>query len=64
MPPLQMLQATALGNRVNTECDIPGALAWEQLQFLVLQDASLLWGDRLGAWGEVELLPVNCEEGD
>lgn len=55
--------ATALGNRVNTECDIPGALAWAAT-IPGLTGCLLIVGDRLGAWGELELLPVNCEEGD
>ena len=53
--------ATALGNRVQSENDIAGAL--EHLQTLegVLGGAVII-GEHLGAWGEVEFVPVSPEE--
>ncbi|AEB09898.1 UPF0280 family protein [Desulfobacca acetoxidans] len=49
--------ATALGNRVKESKDIPAALEW-------LGDIPDVWGgivivgEKLGAWGEVELTPL------
>jgi hypothetical protein len=53
--------ATALGNRVQSENDIAGAL--EHLQTIegVLGGAVII-GEHLGAWGEVEFVPVSPEE--
>jgi len=53
--------ATALGNRVQTEADIAPAL--EHLATIpgVLGGAVIV-GERLGAWGQVELAPIAAPE--
>jgi hypothetical protein len=49
--------ATALGNRIKTPGDIPGALDWLAGIPGVLGGVVIV-GDKLGAWGEVQLQPV------
>jgi len=52
--------ATAIGNRVKRSADIQGAIQWgrgieELLGILVVA------GDKVGAWGEVELVPAGSD---
>lgn len=49
--------ATALGNRVTEAQAIPAALDWAA-QVPGLRGAVIIVGDKLGAWGEVELVPL------
>lgn len=49
--------ATALGNRVKVPEDIPAALEWLSSTPGVLGGV-VIAGDKLGAWGEVELRPL------
>ncbi|OPX20147.1 MAG: hypothetical protein BZ151_05375 [Desulfobacca sp. 4484_104] len=49
--------ATALGNRVTDAPAIPQALDWVA-QVPGLLAAVVIVGDKLGAWGEVELVPL------
>jgi hypothetical protein len=49
--------ATALGNRVQTECDVASALSWAAT-IPGVSGCLLIVGDRLGAWGDVELVSV------
>jgi ApbE superfamily uncharacterized protein (UPF0280 family) len=53
--------ATALGNRVQTAEDIEPALVWLRGIEGVLGGAVVV-GEKLGAWGEVELVRVGAEE--
>ncbi len=50
--------ATALGNRVQGPADVDAALAWAAGQPEVL-GAVVVAGDRIGAVGQVELVPYN-----
>lgn len=53
--------ATALGNRVQSENDIASVL--EHLQTIEgVLGAAVIIGEHLGAWGEVEFVPVSPEE--
>ena len=49
--------ATALGNRVKVPADIPAALAWLAETPDILGGV-VIAGDKLGAWGELELRPL------
>lgn len=49
--------ATALGNRIKNPADIPSALEWLSEIPSILGGVVII-GDRLGAWGEVELRPL------
>lgn len=49
--------ATALGNRLKTPADIPAALEWLAGLPGILGGVVIV-GDKLGAWGEVELQPL------
>lgn len=49
--------ATSLGNRVRRPADIQPALAWLASLPEVLGGVVIL-GDKLGAWGQLELLPL------
>lgn len=49
--------ATALGNRVTEAAAIPAALDWIAT-IPGLRGAVVIVGDRLGAWGEIELVPL------
>lgn len=49
--------ATALGNRVKTAADIGLALEW-LAGVAGVQGGVIIIGDKLGAWGEVELRPL------
>lgn len=51
--------ATALGNRVSDQRDLPAALEW-LAQVPGLRGAVIIVGDQLGAWGEVELVPLRA----
>ncbi|MBW1917107.1 MAG: UPF0280 family protein [Deltaproteobacteria bacterium] len=51
--------ATALGNRVPDAQAIPAALDWAA-QVPGLLGAVIIVGDKLGAWGEVELVPLRA----
>jgi len=53
--------ATALGNRVQTAEDIEPALVWLRGIKGVLGGAVVV-GEKLGAWGEVELVKVGADE--
>jgi len=53
--------ATALGNRVQTADDIDPALVWLRGIEGALGGAVVV-GDKLGAWGEVELVRLGAEE--
>jgi uncharacterized protein len=49
--------ATALGNRVSQAADINAALRWVGA-VPGLEGAVVLLGERLGAWGNIELVPL------
>lgn len=49
--------ATALGNRIKIPADIPSALEW-LASIPNIVGGVVIAGDRLGAWGEVELKPL------
>ncbi len=49
--------ATALGNRVKVPADIPAALEWLSDTPDILGGV-VIAGDKLGAWGELELRPL------
>jgi hypothetical protein len=49
--------ASALGNRVQKAGDIAAALEWAETVPDIL-GAVVIVGDKLGAWGQVELLPL------
>ena len=49
--------ATALGNRVKVPADIPAALEWLSSTAGILGGV-VIAGDKLGAWGELELRPL------
>ena len=50
--------ATALGNRVKSECDIASCLSWAAT-IPGVSGCLLIVGDRLGAWGDVQLVQVD-----
>lgn len=49
--------ATALGNRVRREEDLAAALAWVA-GLPDIRGAVIIYRDKLGAWGQIELQPV------
>jgi hypothetical protein len=49
--------ATALGNRVRSEEDIKKALHFAQ-EIPGIKGVVVVKGEKLGAWGEVELVPI------
>ena len=49
--------ATALGNRVKVPTDIPAALEW-LAEIPDILGGVVIAGDKLGAWGELELRPL------
>ncbi len=49
--------ATALGNRVKREDDLAPALAWVA-EIPNIRGAVIIYRDKLGAWGQIELQPV------
>ena len=50
--------ATALGNRVKSECDIASCLSWAAT-IPGVSGCLLIVGDRLGAWGDAQLVRVD-----
>jgi hypothetical protein len=50
--------ATAIGNRVGRAADISAALAFAR-QLPDLRGVLVIVADRLGAWGELEVVPLN-----
>ncbi len=53
-PALADAAATALGNRIKSRLDIESGLNWIKT-FPEIKGALIIIGDRLGAWGEIEL---------
>jgi len=53
--------ATALGNRVQTAADIPAALEWAG-HIPGISGCLLIVGDRLGAWGDMELVDAKGDQ--
>jgi ApbE superfamily uncharacterized protein (UPF0280 family) len=54
--------ATALGNRIRTADDIEAGLGWLKSIGGVLGGAAVV-GERMGAWGKMELVPVSETSG-
>jgi ApbE superfamily uncharacterized protein (UPF0280 family) len=54
--------ATAIGNRVQSGRDIPGAVEFGR-GIRGVAGLAVIVGDRLGAWGEVEIVPLARKRG-
>ncbi|MBT8342400.1 MAG: UPF0280 family protein, partial [Desulfatitalea sp.] len=53
--------ATAIGNRVHRPDDIHEAIAWGRCVDGVM-GILIIVGDRMGAWGRLEVVPLNAEK--
>jgi ApbE superfamily uncharacterized protein (UPF0280 family) len=49
--------ASAVGNRVRTARDIPGALEWAQ-EVPGVEGVLIIIGDQMGVWGDIELVSI------
>ncbi len=54
--------ATAIGNRVQRKRDIRSAIDWGR-EIREVKGIVIIMGDQVGAWGEVELVPVEGKKG-
>ncbi|MFZ5585682.1 MAG: UPF0280 family protein [Thermodesulfobacteriota bacterium] len=54
--------ATVLGNRVAKQADLGPALDWAQ-GVPGVRGALVILGERLAAWGEIELTPIRADKG-
>jgi ApbE superfamily uncharacterized protein (UPF0280 family) len=54
--------ATAIGNRIRSQRDIPRAMAFGR-GISGVKGLAVVVGDRLGAWGEVEIVPLGPKRG-
>jgi len=49
--------ATAVGNRVKKSCDIPAAIEYGRT-IVGLQGILIIMGEEMGAWGQLEIVPL------
>jgi uncharacterized protein len=54
------IAATAIGNIIKTEQDLPGALAKAQ-EIEGLRGIVIIMGKKMGTWGKIKIIPINSK---